>query len=487
MIDHEPGWATNEFQDVNLGDKRLNKRLMKLCDRFADAPESPINQACDDFAETKAAYRFFQNDSVDADEIIKTHSSKTARRADSHKTVLALQDTSYFVYTKHPKTTGLGKISMQKGRHVSKIYSHGLIMHACLAVTTNGLPLGLLDQKIFTRKPRLDDKLNKMEKSEIYSKLPVEEKESYRWIESLEATSNALTKANIVTVCDRECDFYDFYRSAQHKDASVLVRASKKRRVNKTSRYGRKAPMLWELIESQPCAGSYNLDVPYRKNTRHSNGRTAHSAQMKIKFGEFKLNPPSHHPQYESEVLSDMKLYAVYAYEKNPLEGEPPVEWMLVTNQPVNSFEEARERVRWYSLRWKIEMYFKVLKSGLRVEDCRLETADRLTRYLSVMSVVAWRLFSITLIARTNPSLPSSDLLSPQEIKVLEAKATRKGQLPKPVATIAEAVILIARLGGYLARRSDPPPGTLVLWRGWKRLISMTEGWCLAIDSETYG
>ena len=485
MIDHELGWATNEFQDVNLGDKRLNKRLTKLCDRFADAPESPINQACDDFAETKAAYRFFQNDSVDVNEIIKTHSNKTARRADSHKTVLALQDTSYFVYTTHPKTTGLGKISMKNGRHVPKIYSHGLIMHACLAVTTNGLPLGLLDQKIFARKPRLDDKLNKTKKACI--KLPVEKKESYRWIESLEATSNALTKAQLVTVCDRECDFYDFYKSAEQNNASILIRASQNRRVNRTSRYERSSPKLWELIASQPCAGLYNLNVPYRKKTRHSHGRTAHSAQMEIKFGEFKLNPPSQHPKHKNEAFTDLKLYAVHAYEKNPFEGEPPVEWMLITNQPVNSFEAARERVRWYSLRWKIEMYFKVLKSGLRVEDCRLETADRLTRYLSVMSVVAWRLFAITIIARTDPSLPSSDFLSDQEVKVLEAKSTRKGQPPKPVATIAEAVILIARLGGYLARKSDPPPGTLTLWRGWKRLINMTEGWCLATGNDTYG
>jgi hypothetical protein len=150
-------WAAEEFTDVNLGDKRLDARLIKLCDRLADAPESPINQACSDWAETKAAYRFFQNDNVEVGEMLAAHRCKTAQRAKDYETVLALQDTSYFVYTNHPKTKGLGKMSLKKGKNVKKIYSNGLIVHTCLAVTTEGLPLGLLDQKIFSRKLRKKD------------------------------------------------------------------------------------------------------------------------------------------------------------------------------------------------------------------------------------------------------------------------------------------------------------------------------------------
>ena len=156
------------------------------------------------------------------------------------------------------------------------------------------------------------------------------------------------------------------------------------------------------------------------------------------------------------------------------------MEWMLITNQPVTTFEEACERVSWYRLRWRIEMYFKVLKSGFRVEACRLGTADRLIRYLTVMSIVAWRLFMITLIARTNPSLPCSQFLSEQEWTVLAVKSSRPRPPPAAVPTIAEALVWIARLGGYLARKSDGPPGTLTLWRGWKRLTDLTEGWRLA-------
>ena len=139
--ENETNWAAEEFADVSLGDKRLDARLIKLCDRFSDAPESPINQACADWAETKAAYRFFQNDNVEVGRMLAAHRCKTAQRAKEHKTVLALQDTSYFVYTNHPKTEGLGKMSLKKGKNVKKIYSNGLIVRTCLAVTTEGLPI----------------------------------------------------------------------------------------------------------------------------------------------------------------------------------------------------------------------------------------------------------------------------------------------------------------------------------------------------------
>ena len=154
MGERTDGWAKEAFGQVCLGDKRLNARLIRLCDRFSGSPESPINQACTDRAETKAAYRFFQNEGVAADAVMEAHRRKTAGRAECHATVLAIQDTSFFVYTSHAKTIGFGKMSMKKGAHVSEIFSVGLVMHACLAVTLEGVPFELLGQKIFTRKLR---------------------------------------------------------------------------------------------------------------------------------------------------------------------------------------------------------------------------------------------------------------------------------------------------------------------------------------------
>ena len=232
---------------------------------------------------------------------------------------------------------------------------------------------------------------------------------------------------------------------------------------------------------SKPTAGSYIVDISAREKTRHCKGRTARAAKMEVKFGGFIMNPPRNNPKHKTEVLPDIEMYAIHVLEMHPPEGEGAVEWMLITNQPVTTFDQAWKRIRWYSLRWRIEMYFKVLKSGFRVEACRLGTADRLICYLTLMSIVAWRLFTITLIARTNPSMPCSELLSELEWKVLAAKSSRNGRQPAIAPSIAEALLSIAKLGGYLARKKDGPPGTLVLWRGWKRLMDFAEGWSMAL------
>lgn len=476
------GWAADEFREVELGDKRLDSRLIKLCDSFSESPESPINQACGDWAETKAAYRFFQNKNVDVERIMAAHRKKTSDRITGHRTVLALQDTSYLVYTNHPKTKGLGNISMKKGRNVDKIYSRGLVMHTCFAVTTKGTPLGLLDQRIFARQLHPEHERRTTGGRNIQDVLPVEEKESYRWIKALKSIKEVSIKTQIITVCDRECDFYDFFKSADQNDSAVLVRASQNRTVNRGSRYAEKdVPKLWDHIMSNPIAGTYTLEITALSKTKHCKGRIPRSAQMEVKFGSFKMNPPRNHPKHKKEVLPNIKMFAIHILEKYPPEGENAVEWMLLTNQPITTFAEACERLRWYSLRWRIEMYFKVLKSGFRVEACRLGTADRLICYLTIMSVVAWRLFMITLIARTKPSRPCSEFLTEVEWNVLVAILSPDGDRPATPPLIADVVTEIAKLGGYLARKKDGPPGTLALWRGWKRLIDIAEGWTMAL------
>jgi cytochrome c oxidase subunit IV len=471
------GWAAEEFAEVNLGDKRLDTRLIKLCDRFSDAPESPINQACVDWAETKAAYRFFQNNKVEVDKMLAAHRCKTAQRAKEHRTVLAIQDTSYFVYTNHPKTEGLGKMSLKKGKNVKNIYSNGLIMHTCLAVTTKGLPIGLFDQKIFSRKLRKKD--NRKTKPHDY--LPIEEKESYRWLEALENTMEVTGCTQIVTVCDREADLYEFFNRSHQIDAPVLVRANADRTINRKSRYAEKdVEKLWEHMRKQPDSGSYVVEVSKRSKTKHAKEREARTAIVSVRFDSFTLNPPRNNIRHSTEKLPDIEMHAVYVLEQNPPVGEEAIEWMLLTNLPVMSYEDAYEKVLWYCLRWRIEMYFKVLKSGFMVESCRLGHADRLAKYLTVMSIVAWRLFMITLIARTDPTTSCSTFLTDQEWKVLFLHTNKNKTIPKKPPSIGIVVIWIAKLGGYLSRKSDGPPGTITLWRGWKRLADLTEGLKLA-------
>jgi len=476
------GWAAEEMAQADMGDKRLKDRLISICDRFSESPESPINQACEDWAETKAAYRFFKNQDVNHRAILEAHRQRTAQRAKPYKTILAIQDTSYFIYTSHTKTKGLGVISLNKGKYVEKNFSSGVVMHACLGVTTDGLPLGLLDQNLFLRK------LRSSEHRRLADVTPIEEKESYRWLESLKNTQAIMGDTQVVTVCDREGDMYSLFELSHRLKSPLLIRANVDRAINKKSMYMKKNIVrLWRFMRDRPDAGTLTVEIPVRKARSNVKERKARTAILTIKFGAFVVNPPRNNVKNKTVTLPGLPLHAVYAYEALPPANEEPVEWMLLTDLHVTNFQEACEKVRWYTLRWRIEMYFKVLKSGFKVEDCRLATADRLIRYLTVMSVVAWRLFMITLIARTAPDTPCTEFLSTPEWKVLFRSVKKGMPLPQNAPTTGEVVVWIARLGGFLARKSDGMPGTLTLWRGWKRLMDLTEGWGLALEIQRCG
>lgn len=239
-IDKPSGWAASEFGIVNFGDKRLSKRLLKISDSFANSPECSINQACEDWQQSKAAYRFFQNDSVSERKILESHITKTVERAKKHTIILAIQDTSYISYKKHQKTKGLGIIAARIRSKATNFQTHGLVMHTSFAVTTEGLPLWLLDQKIYSR-PILDETIKELKKRSYNIALPIEEKESMRWIESLKNSHSAgLKNVNIVTICDREADIYDLFEVAYLNQFPFVVRAHQDRTVNKKSLYSKK-------------------------------------------------------------------------------------------------------------------------------------------------------------------------------------------------------------------------------------------------------
>jgi hypothetical protein len=476
------GWASAEFGGADLGDQRLRTRLIKIADRLSDAPESPINKACDGWSETKAAYRFFQNESVYASEILASHVCQVGQRMKKYKTILAIQDTSYFSYTSHKMTTGMGLIS-KVHRTNATVLTFGVIMHTAFAVTTDGLPLGILDQKISARKPKTEE-FQSRKKNGSGANIPTKDKESIRWLDALNKTHETAKnyEVQIVTVCDRESDFYDFLELAQTIGAPALVRAHNDRIINKSSCLAEEGhDRLWGYMQSLPIQGSIKVEIPARSQN------PARTATLEIRLGSFKINSPRHSVRYKTEILPVLNLHAVYVVEKNPPQDEDPLEWMLLSNLPVTNFAEAIEKVRWYCLRWRIEVFHKILKSGLKVEQCRLQTVDRLIRYLTVMSIIAWRIYWITLIARADPELSCTHLLAEEEWKVLYFKFRKTKIFPKKPPRIREAVRWIAMLGGFLGRKGDAEPGVITLWRGWKRLCDLLEGWSMASDLNTYG
>lgn len=469
-------WAEKEFNLADLGDERLNQRLIKLADSFSKSPESPINHACQDWAQTKAAYRFFGNEKVSYKEILESHITSTQKRCNKHNTILAIQDTSYFTYTAHSKTTGLALITRTQGNY-RNFDNVGLMMHTSLALSNEGLPLGILDQKIYSREAVSKDK-KKPKNDRRYQSMPIHEKESNRWLESLMTSYNVFANKNtqIVTICDREADMYDFFKLSQNIKSPILVRACQNRKVNKTSVYSKRSgEKLWSLLRLTKPQGNITVKVPKQKD------KPARKAKCNISFTKFKLNPPARIVQNSSGKLPDLELYAIYVCE-NYRKGIEPINWMLLTNLPIETLKDALEKIKWYCYRWRIEVFHKILKSGLKVEDCRLSTADRLIRYLALMSIVAWRIFWITLVSRTSPDAPCLLFLNNMEWKILFAKINKNKKIPESPPSTHECVIWLAQLGGFLARKNDGYPGIIHVWRGMKKFSNILEGIELAKD-----
>ena len=422
---------------------------------------------------TKAAYRFFRNEKVKCKEITNSHIRATKERCREYSTVLAIQDTSYCNYSLHPKTKGLCPLTRLKGKHQEDSITMGLIMHSTFVVGTDGLPLGIADQKIYSR-PELSKNLNAKEKREFNKSLPSEEKDSYRWIESLENTHVNLssdTKCHVVTICDREADMYDLFLRAQQLKESFIVRANYDRRVNKKSRHSEiTGEYLWELLKNQPCASKIQIRIPKQKNIAER------TASCEVRFSQFTMNIPEKYCQGKQENPTDLNLYAIYISEMECPQGYEPIDWMLITNIAVLKSGQAIEKVTWYCLRWRIETWHKVLKSGLQIEKCRLSTLDRLIRYLSIMSIVAWRIYWVTLIARITPDASCRIFLNDTEWKILAIKFTKSSVHQMKEPTLEQAVKWIAQLGGFLARKSDKQPGITYIWRGMKKLAAMLEG-----------
>jgi len=447
-------WCIDEFATVELKDARLNRRCSELAVQLAMQPNGPINQACEDWADTKAAYRFFDNGKVTPERIRAPHHQRTVQRMKQHQRVLAAQDTSFLNFTHHPKTTGVGEI----GNKTQK--QSGFGMHSTLAMTTEGMPLGLLTQAFFIRPEGEPSR-----RPEELRLLPIEEKESYRWLQAFEQTlALAPAGVEVITVCDREADIYEMFVFAQEREASLLVRASSNRAL-----LDEEVGKLWPSVEQQPIAGLLTVHIP------GNNKRKARTATVSVRFTSVTLKPPW---RPNGLKLPSVPLNAILVREENPpADVDEPIEWLLLTNTPVTSFDEAHQVIQWYGCRWQIEVFHKVLKSGCRVEECRLQTADRLFNFVALMSVIAWRLHWMTYINRCQPDLPCTTVLTTIEWEALYMRIHKSTTLPDTVPTVHQAIRWIAQLGGFLGRKSDGEPGVTTLWRGWQRLQDLAATW----------
>jgi hypothetical protein len=454
-------WTEEEFGRVQIFDERLKSRLFTLAADFFAQPGELIPQACGGSkAKTKAAYRFFQNGNVSMQTLIRPHIESTIERIRPHKVVLAVQDTTSVNYTAHPPE-GVGPINTGLNSAV------GLELHDTMAFTPEGTPLGLLDVQCWARDPEDVGKKHRRHQ------LPIEEKESKKWLVSYRAVAEiqkVCPDTMLVSVGDREADIYELFHEAAQDPSGpkLLIRAERTR--SRRVIDGDNKEDLWNRMEAEPVAGLIDVAVPRRGS------RPARTARVQVRFAEVVLNTPS------TSKLPPVTIYAVYAREIGyRMDVKEPIDWMLLTSVKTESFEDACERLRWYSRRWGIEVYHRTIKSGCRIEDRRLDDAESIEACLAIDLVVAWRVYWFTMIGREKPDTPCDEILSQDEWHVLSAWAT--GKISYSAMTTKQAMHWIGQLGGWLSRGKQDNPGTTCMWRGLVRLPSMAQGYRLALDT----
>jgi hypothetical protein len=442
-------WAAEELRDARLGDKRLDRRLMRVVEDLARQPSVSVPQASGTWAATKAVYRFWDSARVTPEAIRASHTQSTVKRVQRH--VLAVQDTTDLDFAHHPTTKGVGPLDNS--------FQQGLKVHSTLAVSSQGVPLGLLHQEVWARDPETRGISHRCRQREI------KDKESQRWLTALEASQQSVPAGvQVVTVADREADIYDLFAWPRRPGAHLLIRGTHDRRVGEVG-------YLWETMRQSPVCGRYTFAW------RRKDGQPAREVTVCVRCASLEIQPPHHHPK--RGTLKPVRVQGVLAEEENPPPGVTPVCWLLLTTLPVDSLEDAQRYIRCYSYRWLIERYHFVLKSGCRLEQLQLEEARRIQRALATYCIVAWRLLWLTYEARQNPDTPCDKVLEAHEWQSLYCRIHRTPQPPVEPPTLRQAVRWIAQLGGFLGRKSDGEPGVKTIWLGFRRLNDLAAMWQL--------
>ena len=449
----ETHWAFKEFKTLGINCGRTINRFIRTMITLSDKIRESIAAASDNKAEAKAIYRLIDNNKVTEEVVLKAHRKATIQRMkeSGEQIILSIQDTTTLNYTSHKETEGLGDFG-------ATIDSRGLIVHSALAVTTQGIAIGLLDQKIWTRDPaergKRKDKRQK----------PIEEKESYKWLQSMDKSRSGIPEGiRLVHVGDREADVYEFYDHALSNNQDFLVRVVQNRKTTEDLK-------LFDKVKNVPSAGEIIVEIP--RDTRRNLPKR--KATLELRYCNVTvLEPVSTLKEFRKNA--SLALSIVYVQEINPREGIEPIEWYLATSMDIANVDEAMERVRWYVHRWKIERFHYILKNGCKIEELQARTAERLQKLILMYSIISVRILSMTYLARQMPETPCTELMEEQEWKVLYCIANKTSKAPSTIPTMKEVVSYLAKLGGFLGRKGDGEPGAKVIWKGLNELNIVLE------------
>ena len=457
-------WATQEFGDAPLGDARLSSRLVASAARLAEQPGRAFTAvAQSDAAAIKGYYRLIDTPDLDAvtmDTILAPHQARTHQRMANESHVLCIADGTTLNYNGLAECDGLGNT----GTNQTGATSRGIQMHSTLAVNAEGIPLGIVD--VCCRMPQDDA-------PKTTRATPLEDKKSFDWVAGLHSCMDLaaqLPDTRITCVMDREADFYELFDAHRHNPCvDVLIRAN----YNRLTTTGTK---LFDRLRAGKVQSTMQLEVkrqsarPKRSKQKARPARLRRVAQVELRYERVEFTAPK-----DLKDKDNIKLWVVHALEKAPPQGVKPLEWYLLTSREISTATDAEQCLADYALRWRIEDWHRVLKTGCRVQELAHQRIERLERAIAINLVIAWRIMVMTLLGRVVPELPAEVMFSVVEIRVLGAWA--RTVRAEPPTTIGEAVRLVARIGGYTNRKNDGPPGHELMWFGYQLLTGMCIGY----------
>jgi hypothetical protein len=445
-------WIAQEYNSLKLGDKRLNKRAKQLLKNFSDNPTKSIPNSCKSWTETKAAYRFFDNPLVNAKKVIKPHRLATLERIKARPIVLLIEDTTTLNYSGQKERDDIGPIQQDNVR--------GLFLHPMLAVTPERECLGVVDYELWARESFTH--LSAKERKAARASKAIKDKESYRWVKGYKKAtklSRALPDTQFIYVADREGDVYDIYHEAQAAfakgAADWLIRATYDR-ATLDEKAPKKRNRLKKEVKACSSLGTISFDLAPARN------RKKRAVTQDIFVKKVTLRPPR---EKEKAGFKPVTITTLIAMETNPPPGQKAIEWTLLTSVAISNLEEALQVIQWYLCRWQIEIFFKILKSGCTIEKLQINEKERFDPCLALYLIVAWRILFMTMLGRESPELSSECIFEAIEWQTAYIMIYKKPPPDKP-PSLRDTLRMIAQLGGFLGRKHDGEPGTVVMWRG---------------------
>lgn len=461
-----------EFVGVDLGDERLNRRAVSLADNLGKRCHSSIPAATDGRAEMEAVYRFINNSKVSPEKLTLPHRQATQERIAQCEVALLIQDTTELDLTRpSQQVAGTGPLTHKRRR--------GSFFHPLIAFTESGTPLGIVWHKHWVRKKLHTCRTAGQKSKDIRSK-PIEKKESFRWVEGVRAAAAVAKdspKTQCIVIADSESDIYEVLaepRETHHdRNLEIIVRAATDRNLDVDDGEDK----VLARVRSTPGRFSVSICVSRRKqktNAKTSSprkcSRRARHADVEVRVAQVTLRSPRSGPRRPSLTYN-----VVLVEESSPPSGEPPIQWLLITSLPIDTIEQIQQVIGYYCQRWQIEVYFRTLKSGCRIQERYFETMNRIQNCLAIYSVIAWKVLYLCHVGRECPELPCNIIFSDSEWKSVYTIITKKKPPRKP-PMINEIIRMIASLGGYVIRTATNP-GTQTLWLGLQRTFDMARAW----------